>query len=242
MMNSVRTSSPWMVLLSGLVLTWSAISCERAEVSPGGGEPSKGDSYGSGSKPDRGGVPAALRTGKVEFRNANGFEQFYFKPKGSESVKLYDRSGQERCKLTFGKDRLKVKDASDRALFELKAKGEKVMLKDAGGESELFKFKLKGDVIDFYVSGSDAKMYRIKKKEYGYALENAAGETVFRAKEKDGKIVLRNVQEQTVLSTKDVADPLCLVFFRLEPLSLEQQAACSAFFLQRVTSGERRGH
>ncbi len=237
MMLAVRRSLPSLVIVGGVLLVWSAMSCERGRVGSEDGESSQAVTVRSGSQSDRGGVPVALRKGKVEFRNANGFEQFYYKPKERDSVKFYDHSGKELCKLTFGKDRLKAKDASDRALFELKAKGEKVMLKDAGGESELFKFKLKGDVMDFYVSGSDAKKYRIKKKEYGYALENADGETLFRAKKKEGKIVLRNIQDQTVLSTKDVADPLCLVFFRLEPLSLEQQAACAAFFLERTSAG-----
>ena len=105
------------------------------------------------------------------------------------------------------------------------------MLKDADGEKELFKFKLKARDIDVYGPG-DRLLYRLRHKDYGYAVEDAAGQTLFRAKLKDEKRVLRDPQDKTVLYSKDLPQPLGLVFFRMPQLDPLQQAACCVFFQQ----------
>ena len=63
-------------------------------------------------------------------------------------------------------------------------------------------------------------------------MENAKDETLFRAKAKEGKMVLRNPQDETILSCKDIDAPLGLLFFGITELTPEQQAACFLFFLE----------
>lgn len=177
-------------------------------------------------------LPSVIASGKVEFRVGEGVEVSSFKPSGSDAAKFYDQDHNELCKLTFSANKLKAKSADDKPLFELKSKDSKVMLKDASGENELFKFKIKGRNIDFYAPG-DKRVYRLRAKDYGYALEDNSDNTLFRAKVKDGKIVLRDPADKTVLYSKDLKRPLSLVFFRMQELTPEQQAACSLYFLAR---------
>ncbi|MFK7820723.1 MAG: hypothetical protein AB8G99_18540, partial [Planctomycetaceae bacterium] len=86
--------------------------------------------------------------------------------------------------------------------------------------------------LDFYAPG-DKRIYRLKEKDYGYALEDNNDNTLFRAKSKDGKIVLRDPSDKTVLYSKDLKQPLALVFFYMKELTPQQQAACSLYFLAR---------
>jgi len=44
-------------------------------------------------------------------------------------------------------------------------------------------------------------------------------------------MVLRDLDDVSVLACKDITEPLGLVFFRVKELSLQQQAACFLFFL-----------
>lgn len=127
--------------------------------------------------------------------------------------------------------RLKASGPDGKARFELKRKDDKVMLKDASGEKELFKFKLKARDIDVYAP-NDRLLYRLRHKDYGYAVEDATGQTLFRAKFKDEKRVLRDPQDKTILYSKDLPQPLGLAFFRMPQLDPLQQAACCVFFQQ----------
>jgi len=175
-------------------------------------------------------VPAVIASGKVEFRIGEGIEVGSFKARGADAVKFYDKDGVELCKLTFSDSKIKAKSPDDQPLFELKHKDLKVMLKDASGENELFKFKIKGQNLDFYTPG-DRRLYRIRHKDYGYALEDNNDNTLYRAKRKDDRIVLRDLNDETQLYSNDLQEPLALVFFFMNELNHEQQAACSLYFL-----------
>ena len=178
-------------------------------------------------------LPEVIQAGKVEFRVGEGDEVFSFKPKDDGAAcKFYNASDEEICKLTFTAGKLTAKTPDDVPLFELKPKGDKLMIKDATGENELFKLKFKGDTIDFN-QPNDVRVYRIKKQDYGWRLEDNHDQTLFRAKSHDGKMVLRDLDDKTVLYSNDISSPLGLVFFRIEELSLEQQAACCVMFLDR---------
>lgn len=177
------------------------------------------------------GYPPELAAGKVELRNPDGVEILSFKPRPASALTVRDGMNRETGRFTLSDGRLKAAGPDGKALFELKRKDDKVMLKDASGEQELFKFKIKGQDIDVYAPG-DKLLYRLRHKDYGYAVEDPAGQTLFRAKVKDAKRVLRNPQDQTVLYSKDLPRPLGLVFFRLPQLDPLQQAACCVFFQQ----------
>lgn len=215
---------PFVLLLAVGV---SAVGCgSESDNQPSGNGASKSSAAG---KPPA--IPAAIQAGKVELRVGKGEKLYSFKPAGSDSARFYDKNGNELCKLTFVDGKLKVKRPDGRPLFELKRKADKVMIKDAAGEKELFKFKLKGGNIDFYAPG-DMRLNRIRKKDYGYSLEDNSGVTLFRAKTKDKRVVLRDAKDVTVLYSNDLRNPLGLVFFRIAALSIEQQAACLVFFLE----------
>lgn len=182
--------------------------------------------------PTRTALPQVVLAGKVELRRGEGEEVGSFKPKGTDACKFYDASGRELCKLTLSPGHLKVKSADDVALFELKAKDDKLMIKDASGERELFKIKFKGDTLDFYLP-QDVRAYRIKRQDYGWRLEDNGDKTLFRAKKTDDRVVLRDSSDQTVLYSHDFTSPLGLVFFKIDALSIEQQAALCLYFLDK---------
>ncbi len=178
-------------------------------------------------------LPDVIKAGKVEFRVGEGDEVFSFRPKDEGTAcKLYNSSDEELCKLSFSDGKLKVKTKDDKPLFELKPKDSKMMLKDATGEIELFKLKFKGDTIDFY-KPNDERIYRIKKQDYGWRLEDNNDKTLFRAKDTGTKKVLRSLDDKTVLYSNDIPGTLGLVFFRIDELTLEQQAACCLMFLDK---------
>jgi hypothetical protein len=207
--------------------TTSGVTAEQPSTS---GKPGNGNGITSAV---RNGLPKVIQAGKVEFRQGEGEELFSFRPKDDGAAcKLYDSEDNELCKLTFTGSSLKAKTADDKPLFELKPKDDKLMIKDATGENELFKFKLKGDTIDFYLPG-DQRVYRIKRQDYGWRLEDNSNQTLFRAKSKDGKMVLRDAEDKTVLYSNDIPSPLGLVFFQIKELNFEQQAACCVFFIDR---------
>ena len=95
-------------------------------------------------------LPGSLAKGKIVIRDAAGNELYSLKPKGEDAAKLFDAKGIELGKLTLSADKIKVKSADDKPLFELKRKDDKVMIKEAGNKDagnkdadgkELFKIK-----------------------------------------------------------------------------------------------------
>jgi hypothetical protein len=177
--------------------------------------------------------PPEFTAGKVELRDPDGTEILSFKPRPPASLTVRDARNMETGRFALSDGRLKATGPDGKARFELKRKDDKVMLKDADGEKELFKFKLKGRDIDFYGPG-DKLLWRLRHKDYGYALEDAAERTLFRAKVKDEKRVLRDPADKTVLYSKELSQPLGLIFFRIPQLDPLQQAACCVFFQQKL--------
>ena len=177
-------------------------------------------------------LPAEILAGKVKLRVDGGENLFWFKKQTDSSCKLFGSDEKELAEYYFKGKTLKAKSPNGEDLFEVKPKDEKVMILDAKTGKELFKLKLKlaDDKIDFYLP-DEKRVYRIKKKEYGWRLEDNADNTLFRAKTKPGKIVLRDTDDKTVLYSKEVKLPLPLVFFRIKELSNEQKAACALFFM-----------
>ena len=177
-------------------------------------------------------MPAEIRAGKTRLRVGEGENLFWFKHQADAGCKFYDGTGKELAEFSFKGKSLIAKSPSGVALFEVKRKASKVMILDSKTGKELFKLKLKlaEDKIDFYLP-NEKRAYRIKKKDYGWRLEDNAENTLFRAKTKPGKIVLRDTADKTVLYSKEIKRPLPLVFFKIKELSKEQKAACAIFFM-----------
>ena len=177
-------------------------------------------------------MPAEIRRGKTRLRVGEGENLFWFKKEAESSCKLYGSDEKEVAAFSFKGKTLKAKSPSGEDLFEVKPKDQKVMILDAKTGKELFKLKLKlaDGKIDFYLP-NDKRAYRIKKKDYGWRLEDNSGNTLFRAKSKPGKIVLRDPQDKTVLYSKEIKQPLPLVFYKMKELSKAQKAACAIFFM-----------
>ena len=176
--------------------------------------------------------PPAFTAGKVELREPDGKEILSFKPRAPASLTVRNEKNEEVGRFVLSDGRLKATGPDGAARFELKRKDDKVMLKDATGEKELFKFKIKGADIDVYAP-NDKLLYRLRHKDYGFGLDDANDKTLFRAKVKDEKRVLRDLQDKTVLYSKDLPEPIGLVFFRMPQLDPLQQAACCVFFQQK---------
>ena len=170
-------------------------------------------------------LPAEIIAGKVKIRNADGSQKFGFKPKGAD-CKFYDAAGKELCKISLKAPGLKVK-RGDKQLFEAKPKEAKLMLLDTKGK-ELFRFRVKESKIDFY-SGED-RLKRIVNKDGKWYLEDNADKRLFYCKDDNGKMEVHNPAGKTVLYSKELKSPLGLVFFMIDELTAEQQAAAAVFF------------
>ena len=67
-------------------------------------------------------------------------------------------------------------------------------------------------------------------KEGKWSLEDNADNRLFYCKNDDGKMEVHNPAGNTVLYSKELKSPLGLVFFMIDELTPEQQAAAAVFF------------
>lgn len=161
---------------------------------------------------------------KVKFKLDGGSEAFSLKPK-ADGAKLETPDGQELARLTVDKQKVKIKDASDRVLGYAIAKDGYWKLENAEQTEELFILRQQDDGDYKLETGADEAVYRIKKRDYGWEIETPQKQSLYKVKDKEGKISLRDASDRNVLTTKSEVAPIAVACFGFDVLSREQQAA-----------------
>jgi hypothetical protein len=212
------------------VLSVSLISVTLCLASCGnnGNAPSQTDNMASPSVPSAPTpeVPNPDTTlNKIKFKLDGETEAFSFKFK-PDGAKLVDARDAEMARLTVDEtQKIKIKNPADEAIGYVVSEKGYWKIKNADQTQELYVLRRQTDGDYKLETGSDRQIYRIKKRDYGYEIETPDKQSLYKVKLKNGKLSLRNANEETVLYTKDDFLPIALASFGFDELTREQQAA-----------------
>ena len=172
---------------------------------------------------------------KVKFKQGDT-ELFAIKHK-DDGAKLVDASGAELARFKLDEaGKVKIKDAADVVLGYIVSQPGAWKVENSDQTQELYIFRRQDDGDYKLEDGADTQIYRIKVREYGYEIETPDKQSLYKVKQKDSKISLRDATDQTVLSTKDAVIPVAIAPFGFDVLTQEQQAALS--FAVNATGGQ----
>ncbi|HSP79264.1 MAG TPA: hypothetical protein VLQ93_12085 [Myxococcaceae bacterium] len=160
---------------------------------------------------------AADLPAKTKFKDGQGHEAFSLKLK-DDGAKLVDASGQELARFKWKGDALKVSGPDDTVLAYITGTPDKLKVKDATREVELFTLKRRPDGGLKLTDGGDVLLYELEVKDDGIKLQDARNREVARVRVRDGKVSLRNPDDETLYSTKapvSAAAAACLAFERM---------------------------
>lgn len=241
----------WVSLSSCLVLTLGLISCNTAAPpEPDSGTapvtvpetapttvpetaPATNSAQSTSSQTSAQTVPQTTRE-KVKFKQGDT-ELFSIKYK-DDGAKLEDASGAELARFTLDESgKVKIKDAADVVLGYIVSRPGVWKVENADQTQELYIFRRQDDGDYKLEDGSDTQIYRVKMRDYGYEIETPDKQSLYKVKQKENKISLRDASEETVLSTKDSVVPVAIAPFGFDVLTREQQAALS--FAVNATGG-----
>lgn len=174
-------------------------------------------------------------TEKIKFKQAGGAEKFSLKFK-SDGAKLVDEADNELARLKLDGNKVKIKDPADEVLGYVVLQAGYWKLENAEQTEELYVLRRQDDGDFKLETGDDAQVYRIKVRDYGYEVETPEKESLYKVKTKNGKISLRDANDQTVLSTKSAMTPVAMAPFGFDVLTPPQQAALA--YAVNLTGGQ----
>lgn len=201
-------------VLLGLLVT-TAISCSAPVKSP-----ESTDTAPTASNPQ-----AAIATETIKFKPGSGAEGFSLKTM-PDGAKLVDANDQELARLNVdAQQKIKIKNATDQVLGYVVPEAGYWKIENTDQSQELYILRRQNDGDFKLETGNNQPIYRIKKRDYGFEIESPDKQSLYKVKVKEGKISLRNAQDQTVLSTRAAFRPEAIAAFGFDKLSREQQAA-----------------
>lgn len=170
---------------------------------------------------------------KVKFKRANGEEAFSLKPK-ENGLKVEGANGLEIARLTRDEQgKIKIKDPDDVTLGYVISEDKHLKIKNPEQTKELYilrqqadgDYKLYAKQYPLKETASDRQIYRIKRRNYGWEIETPQQESLYQVKNRDNKIVLRDQNEVSIISTKSDFSLLAVACFGLDVLTPGQQSA-----------------
>jgi len=170
-------------------------------------------------------APAQSAVEKIKFKQADGAEKYSlkFKPDGAKFV---DAADTELARLKVDdSQKVKIKAADETVLGYVVTKDGYWKLENAEQTEELYVLRLQEDGDLKLEDGSDQQIYRIKVRDYGYEIETPEKQSLYKVKMKEGKISLRDANEETVMSTKSPMTSAAMTPFGFDVLTPPQQAA-----------------
>ena len=226
----------WATVGGCLVLALGLTNCGNSSSPPSdvnSGDPSPTSASAPDSSPAST-VPQSTLD-KIKFKQ-DDTELFSIKYK-DDGAKLVDASGAEIARFTLDDSgKVKIKDPADSVLGYIVSQPGKWKVENADQTKELYIFRRQDDGDYKLEDGADTQIYRIKVRDYGYEIETPDKQSLYKVKQKENKISLRDASEQTVLSTKDAVVPVAIAPFGFDVLTREQQAALS--FAVNATGGK----
>ncbi|GAB4232214.1 MAG: hypothetical protein Kow00121_60350 [Elainellaceae cyanobacterium] len=212
MMNSLFRSMLLGLLAMGFTLL---IGCVRTDVSVSP----------VSSSPSASGSPATAVTAAetIKFKSEAGAEVFSIEPR-ADGAKLVDAAEVELARFTQDGQKVKIKNPADETLGYVVMQSGYWKLENAEQTQELYILRQQDDGDYKLETGSDRPIYRIKARDYGFEIETPDKQSLYKVKLKEGKISLRNANDQTILSTRSSISPIAVACFGFDELTREQQA------------------
>ncbi|MFQ5655244.1 MAG: hypothetical protein ACE5GW_11010, partial [Planctomycetota bacterium] len=165
-----------------------------------------------------------------------------------------DASGKDAWKLDVTRSDVELEDRKDREIASYKIKAGRLRIKQ--GKSKVLGYvqpvsKKKGFRIldpskkktrfllspepdgDWRLETKDGRvLLKIKKRESGFKIVSAKGDTRAKVKVRKGKTSLRDAKGKTTLSTRDPIPPLAAACLTLEPLSMPERVGLCLAIIQ----------
>lgn len=163
---------------------------------------------------------AAATTTKISFKSETNSE---FVIEGDKQQGTF-KDGTKSAKFDVASGQIKIKDNGATIGYITMPEQAEWKIKDAN-KQDLFTLKQQPDG-DYKLKNSDKTLlYKIKPADYGFKVENAAMQTIFKVHKYADKVSLKTADGKEVLSTNASVQPIALVCFALDPLSKQQKAA-----------------
>lgn len=212
--------------LLGLMLTlFLGCSSENSRILPEAAAPSTEASIEA----------RAAQTDRIKFKREDGTEAFSLEFRG-DGAKLEGNDGRELARFTVDDNqKVKVKNASDAPLAYIVSDSDKWKVENPEQTKELYILRRQTDGDYKFETGDDQEIYRVKRRDYGFEIETPDKVSLYKIKLKEGKLSLRDINDKTVLYTKDPLAPIALTPFGFKELTPEQQAGL-AYALHRAGS------
>jgi hypothetical protein len=170
------------------------------------------------------GAVAAPGKRELKVREAGGREVFTIKWEAS-GAKLVDPGERELARLKPHGDRLKIEDAHDALVGEVSGDAGKLSIKDVE-KNVVFVLRRQADGDYKLEDGHDGLLAKLERKgPDSVRVEDAAGKTLFKVKNKHGKVVLTDAAEAPVLGAVGPASLMGFAVLGLDRLSPPQKAA-----------------
>jgi hypothetical protein len=167
----------------------------------------------------------AVKKETIKFKRDGGAEAFSLKSETNEA-KLVDGNEKELARFNIDdRQKIKIKSKDNQSLGYVVIKDGVWKIKNASQDRELYILRRQEDGDYKLVDGAAKEIYRVKVRPYGFEIESATKQSIYKVKIKDSKTSLRNKSDQTILYTKSLITPIAIACFGFDILTQEQKAA-----------------
>jgi hypothetical protein len=164
-------------------------------------------------------------TDKIKFKLKNDSEAFFLKYK-EDGAKLEASDGKEIARFTFDEEKkIKIKNSADKVLGYIIYQKNVWKIENAERTKKLYVLRRQTDGNYKLESGSDEFIYRIKMRDYGFEVEKPNKQLLYKIKVQEGRVALKNTDDETVIYTKSNFIPIAVACFGFDVLNQEQKAA-----------------
>jgi|GEM_PF-6081443 len=161
---------------------------------------------------------------KIKFR-LNGVKAFALKPE-ADGMKLVDSNKKDLAWFEVdNQQNITIKNSAERIIGYIISGKNNWQIKSLGNTEKTYILQQQGNSNYQFKNGTNQEIYKIKARKDGLAIETPNHQLLYQIQVKNGKVYLKNVSTQTVLSTNSQLMPIAIACFGFKVLSREQQAA-----------------
>jgi hypothetical protein len=174
--------------------------------------------------------PASSAGTTIRWRAADESVLLELKPK-DRGFKLYGPDDVPLGKVKVSEDRVKLEDTSDTEIRKVKRKDRGIEIEDADG-NRLYRIKQDEDGTFKLRNPAEETLAKLKPKDDGYEVRDATGATWAKVKAREGKLVFKSEEGETLSELKRVTDPRAGMWLAVETLTLPERASLVVYFLE----------
>ena len=158
------------------------------------------------------------RADKLKFKDQSGKTAFSLKLK-DDGAKLVDGDEKELARYTRSGNKLKIKDPADKVLAYVVIADEKLRLESADQQTELYSLRKQAEGGWKLEDPTGTRLYTIKPRDYGAEVEEAAKNSLYKAKVTGSKSSLRDAKDKTVFHTDQAVSAVAMSCLGLDKIA-----------------------